>query len=267
MRLNNFWLLLILMLLASFSLMSLPQSIFAVGGAGSEEPPPAEPPPAEPPPAEPPPEVYNPWVPYGYAFPTDPVYGFGYADPATKDLLGLAAKGNIVIGDYTSQEFQDRVVPKLSPGINSVVQPYTVDPTDVALGYDNAPAIECYGQSPCFSGNYTLFDGGTKLDDSPRRFYESSLPDPEFQQLVGGVDPSRLILDAVLFTNHALAGDIPQTDFYIRGAAIARDEAMMFYASISISHDIRLLGDTMSDAVVLPFSLRRPRLVSRRDLP
>ncbi|MBI3010833.1 MAG: hypothetical protein HYY57_07610 [Candidatus Omnitrophica bacterium] len=51
------------------------------------------------------------WVPYGSVMPGDPDYGFPavesspgvplYKDPNLQTLVGFAAKGNIVIGDYT----------------------------------------------------------------------------------------------------------------------------------------------------------------------
>ncbi len=226
---------------------------------------PLNPPPIPDPPPLPPP---SPWVPYGFAFPGDPYYGFGLPDNDTKDFLGLVAKGNIVIGDYTQPDFQKYVVDRLKPGLDTVVQPYAIDKTDVDLGYHDL-GFDGKGR-PLFSGNYDQQDGGLKLDGQPRKFYESTLSDAEFEQYVDpklmDIQASGVSIDGVLFTNHALAGLVKAEQLMMNGSVIARDEALTFNKALVVSHDLRLLSDK-SSILTLPFSIKRPRLVKWEECP
>jgi hypothetical protein len=225
------------------------------------------------------------WQPYGFVKPGDPVYGFPavknafganyYADPETKDFLGLAAKGNIVIGNYTSPFFTSLVVPLLDPSSPSgKTQPYAIDPTDTDLGYhtgDGGVMLDALGR-PLFDGNYNQqdMDGaapGEKLDGSPRKFYESTLADTDFQNTLG-MPPTGTIMqvDAVLFTNHALAGFSP-TGTTLNGAMVSRDDAFNYGVQMAIRHDPRMLRDAMASRVVLPMSVRRPQLTTWEECP
>ena len=231
-------------------------------------------------------------VAYGFAVPGNPTYGFGLPDNATRDLLGLAAKGNIVLGDYTwkgggdptKNDFAERGVlsllqPQSAGNPTGKTQPYVVDPSDQALGYDNADSSLCGGKSPCFDSDYTQVDAngaGQKIDGTPRRFYESSLPDDEFQALVDPswrIDPSQEqpyegVVDAVLYTNHALTGFTPHHSLSFFGSFVARDDGMVFGGYwMEFFHDLRLLGRDMASQVVLPVSVKRPELVRWRELP
>lgn len=218
-----------------------------------------------------------------------------YADPLTKDLLGLAAKGNIIIGDYTSDRFKDAVLPNLRPGDSSKTQPYEIDASDEDLGYANASA--CSSSTPCtFDGNYDQVDKdglkegekmefdrqGPDFNRSPiaagaRRFYESTLPDGdptnpkegEFryyvdQYLPRGTEP--MTIDAVLYTNHALAGFVPSSEpLTINGAMVSRDDGLVMNGSLIINHDVRLREGGLTSQIVLPLSMQRPRLVGFQD--
>lgn len=222
------------------------------------------------------PQPHNDWRIYGVALPGDPVYGLWYQDPntgehvplypdpKTRDLLGLAAKGNIVIGDYLSPDFQTQVLPLLdssSPGAK--VQPYAIDPTDADLGYFS------YAQDglEMFDGDYTQVDAaglGRKLDGSPRKFYESTLPDDRFDAFMAPFYPqygqTRSVgkIDAVLFTNHAIVG--LTKDLRVNGAIIARDDALSVQ-NLTLNHDIRLLDkNPLTDRLALPMALQRPTL-------
>ncbi|MBI3323918.1 MAG: hypothetical protein HYZ92_01380 [Candidatus Omnitrophica bacterium] len=270
----------VLMAIVAVSYWPVPRRAWATGGVNIEEPPPPPPPPSNgggdppPPPPPSPPEVWE-W--YGFAYPQDPNYRFIYPDPSTTDLLGLSAKGNIVIGDYTAQMFKDNVVPKLRPGQASITQAYAVDPTDAQLGY--VSYTDARGL-PIFDGNYDNTDGGKKwngtgwIDGSTRKFYESSLTDEQFHALTccnwdGTPDPMyhtdwSADIDAVLFTNHAAAGLVLAEHLYITGALVARDDALMFNKKLGISHDIRLLDKGTS--IVLPVALKRPELVSWKEI-
>lgn len=67
---------------------------------------------------------------------------------ATKDMLGLVAKGNIVIGDSTDATWHNSVDSYIKSGTSSsVVKKYACDPSDASIGY---PAT--------FQGNYTAVE-------------------------------------------------------------------------------------------------------------
>ncbi|MBI1991633.1 MAG: hypothetical protein HYY90_03560 [Candidatus Omnitrophica bacterium] len=265
-------------------------------------------------------------VPYGFVLPGDPVYGFHkvknaqgakfYPDPETRDLLGLSAKGNIVIGDYTSQTFRDLVLPSLQPRSEAnpagKTQPYAVDPTDVPLGYQDAGVTRGLDNvdRPQFSGNYDRQDktGGasaykmhwdlTQAQDAqgnpiPRKFYESTLSDEEFRAIIdrngnGAIDQSddplfttsgpgalpaqwtSAKIDAVLFANHAIAGQVYADQLYLNGSMVARDEALIFNKALQINHDMRLVDatrDPSNDDTVLPVSVTRPKLKKLEECP
>ena len=63
---------------------------------------------------------------------------------ATKDLLGLIAKGNIVVGDCTTDSWMNSVGKYINGGSSSVVEQYACDESDANIGY---PAV--------FQGSYT----------------------------------------------------------------------------------------------------------------
>lgn len=213
------------------------------------------------------------WKPYGFAIPGDPLYSFTYPDNEQQDFLALAAKGNVILGDYTSSQFQTNVLPKLKPGASSLTQPYAVDPTDAALGYHTGSGGFMYDAQgrPLFDGNYDQTDTGVKLDGSPRKFYESTLSDAAFQQLVNPNDPlnkqsGKAKLDGVYFTNHALAGVANATNLNVNGSLVARDDALMFRQNFYLNHDIRLL-DSSAVEFALPVTIKRPQLRSWQECP
>ena len=218
------------------------------------------------------------WEAYGYAAPGHPTYGFGLPDNNTRDFLGLAAKGNIVIGDYTSDKFEAESLPRFGDGESSITQPYAIDPSDASLGYHD-DGFDAAGR-PRFSGNYDQWDGGYKLDANgnpgeQRKFYESSLSDAQFQALVSpGWKPATASsigeLDAALFTNHLITGYAPQTNYlYQFGSMVGRDDGLVFYSNWWSDHDTRLnnAGMGLSSQIALPFGIKRPRLMSWSECP
>lgn len=219
------------------------------------------------------------WLPYGFAMPGDPVYGFPDAtdsdgekllpDPGTRSLLGLVAKGNVVVGDYTSEGFERTTLPMIQPrsasNPDSKVQAYAVDPTDVDLGYQTGSegAMTDAKGLPLFDGNYTQQDRqgvapGHKLDGTARTFYESTLGDEAFQATLGAPTPT-LTIDAVLFTNHAFIGYAPG-NVTVNGAMVSRDDGFAYQGTMTINHDIRLLGKQLPKQVALPLTIKRPLL-------
>jgi hypothetical protein len=226
------------------------------------------------------------WEPYGYIMPSDPHYGFPavqsggsnyYEDNNMKDLVGLVAKGNIIVGDYTSSGFQGQVLPMIDGSNGAKTRPYAIDATDADLGYhtgDGGGVMYDSQGRPLFSGNYTLqdMDGGvlaTKPDGSPRHYYEASMDDAAFQALLsmpsGG--SQTLTIDGILFTNHTLAGFVDGR-VTINGSMVSRDDGLVFTGNrLRIAHDARLSGSQPSQSVALPFSIQRPSLCGRVTCP
>lgn len=110
------------------------------------------------------------------------------------DMLGLAAKGNIILGNYTSSYWQKKVMPYIS---DRFVNDYETDPSDADIGYDS-DNIASNGYH--FDGDYTDFDGGDKVSDVP-------VP----VELNGQVSGSRRTYvfngDGTTFTQNIKAGD------------------------------------------------------------
>jgi hypothetical protein len=132
----------------------------------------------------------------------------------------------------------------------------------------------CGGITPCFDGDYDQQDEqngapGVKLDGNPRKFYESTLADNDFAQLVSSSDwtPSKDVkIDAVLFTNHALAGLANVRKLTFNGTVVARDDALIFGTNLFMNHDSRVVNP-QAQALNLPLSLQRPQLRSWQECP
>ncbi|MFH1061787.1 MAG: hypothetical protein V1747_02745 [Candidatus Omnitrophota bacterium] len=170
------------------------------------------------------------------------------------DFLGLAAKGNIVVGDYTSGTF-NLIENYLKPPFT---QPYKVDPTDAGIGYVSYTS----GGDSYFNGDYTANDGGRKFDSAgndagARKFYESSLKDNEFRSFCDSGLFTRI--DAICYTNHALTGRIGQ--MVINGIIVSRDEATSYSGHLTLNYDIRAKSDRLGKKMYLPRSLALPHTV------
>ena len=177
----------------------------------------------------------------------------------------------------------ERGEPRRLSGPDAITQPYAIDPTDGALGYHD-DGFTASGL-PRFSGHYDKWDGGYKLavNGTPtvnqRKFYESSLTDGQFRALLDDnwtsqANPDRGEVDAVLFTNHLLAGYAPHSNhFYQFGSMVARDDAFLFQHSFWSDHDPRLSGNGSggpSSSLVgigLPVSVGRPKLLRWKECP
>ena len=168
---------------------------------------------------------------------------------ADRDFLGLATKGNVVIGDYTRTDWQTNITGYIEPPFT---QAYEVDSTDVVNGYDSYYV----DGDPYFDGDYTANDGGTKDDGSGRKFYESSYNDTYISSVADSSSSIRRI-DAVTYTNHLFTGKVGA--FTMNGAIISRDEAVVFSGSIEINYDLR--AKTMGENFYLPRSLALPQTI------
>jgi len=170
---------------------------------------------------------------------------------AGKDFLGLASKGNVVLGDYTGTDW-NYTKNYLSPPFTN---PYIVDSSDAANGYVSYTDGD---GNPWFNGDYTAFDGGTKSDGSARRYYESTFPDAFFASVAN----ARIYrMDAVSYTNHAFTGR-PDTCAF-NGSIISRDEALIYNNSITMNYDLR--AKDPNNFFWLPRTLADPTIISWKE--
>lgn len=184
---------------------------------------------------------------------------------AGKDMLGLAAKGNIVLGNYTDTAWVNATKAYITPPF---VKSYACDITDASIGY-----------GATFSGNYTALDSGKKVNyvynsttkkydpsgTANRKYYESMVGDQKVKDNVQAAAITRV--DAVLFNNHAVMGLVGQCQF--NGALVSRDEGIIYSTSVKFNWDIRL-GSRSPDGIdffiYLPMSVADPRVVGWREV-
>lgn len=152
-----------------------------------------------------------------------------------KTLVGLVAKGSILIGDYTESDWRNTVKKYQSPPFTV---PYQVDPTDEINGY---VSYESDGV-PMFDGDYTSFDGGKKDNGrggtTSRRYYESSLSDDDVHANAQKGLVTRV--DAIMYTNHLFSGRLGAIT--INGTVVARDEACVYTSRFDVNYDVRVRG-------------------------
>ncbi len=183
----------------------------------------------------------------------------------SSDLLGLIAKGNIVLGNYTPSSWLYSIKNYIKPPF---VKGYNCDPTDASIGYDGY-----------FDGNYTSKDGGLKVEyvwdkkkkeyvpsgTSDRKYYESSVGD----NIIDDLSQSSYIstIDAVLYDNHAIMGKVGRCQF--NGALVCRDDGCWYRSSVKMNWDIRLGSrspDGLNFFIYLPMSIATPRVIGWREL-
>jgi len=172
----------------------------------------------------------------------------------TKDMVGLAAKGSILIGDYTEADWRNTIKKYQSPPFTV---PYKVDSTDAANGY---VSYERDG-APYFDGDYTSIDGGKKDDGkggtTDRRYYESSLSDDDVHASAQKGLVTRV--DAIMYTNHLFSGRVGKIT--MNGTIVARDEACVYTSEFTVNYDIRVRGNGYEQV-----DIYLPREPSRRVL-
>jgi cytoskeletal protein CcmA (bactofilin family) len=157
---------------------------------------------------------------------------------ANSDLVGLAAKGSVIIGDYTQSWWKSATNYYQRPPFT---QSYQVDPSDAANGYVTGTDGD---GNPTFHGNYTAYDGGEKLSNGgsgtePRRYYESSFSDELVR--ASASDGYVTQIDAILYTNHLLSGRIGACTF--NGTIVSRDEALIYSGWVDMNYDPRVRDD------------------------
>ncbi len=210
----------------------------------------------------------------------------------SKDLLGLAAKGNIVMGDYTLSSWLGSSSSGLQYYLKSgpYVQRYICDASDNTIGYPRTTEYGWTSNESTFCGDYTQRDGGKKVevssktewvyengrrvqkttttiaDSQTRKYYESVCPEKLIQQLCndkqssrGAYQPTITRIDAVMYNNHGIIGHIGNCT--INGSLVCRNEAMIYEGALKINWDHRLysgLSGSMSNALGLPMDASRP---------
>ena len=216
------------------------------------------------------------------------------ANNMSKDLLGLAAKGNIVMGDYTLSSWLGSSSSGLQYYLKSgpYVQQYICDASDNTIGYPRTREYGWTSNETRFCGDYTQKDGGKKVnvtsttqnvydprtrryvqqttttiaDVQTRKYYESVCADKLIQHLCndtqssrGTYQPTVTRIDAVMYNNHGIIGHIGNCT--INGSLVCRNEAMIYEGALKINWDHRLysgLSGSMSDALGLPMDASRP---------
>lgn len=173
---------------------------------------------------------------------------------STKDFIGLAGKGNVIIGDYTRNDWQRTVGGYLSPPFT---QGYETDVSDAPLGYDSDGDPE---NGYWFDGNYTAVDGGFKDDgdggSEERRFFESSLSDDHIRSISAPSNQIRNV-NGIIYNNHAFSGRVGR--FTINGTIVSRDEAIVYSGSITMNYDVRAYGTGIENIdIYLPRDLSLP---------
>ena len=208
---------------------------------------------------------------------------------ANKDFLGLAAKGNIVMGDYTLSSWLGSSSSGLQYYLKSgpYVQQYACDPSDNTIGYPRTTEYGWTSNESKFCGDYTQRDGGKKVevssktewvyengrrvqkttttiaDTQTRKYYESVCPEKLIQQLCGDTQNSRTgaytptitRIDAVMYNNHGIIGHIGNCT--INGSLVCRNEAMIYSGALKINWDHRLYSG-FSGNIGLPMDASQP---------
>lgn len=166
------------------------------------------------------------------------------ANNEVKDLLVLAAKGNVVVGNYTSSTWSNRVWSIMTASAN--VKSYGVSASDAAIGYDsdNNPA-----NGYLFDGRYYVNEvnngrrlSGIGTNTVARKYYESSLANSTFNALCDANNVPNI--NAALFSNHGIIGNLGSSaaggNTVLNGAMACHDEMNDFYGKFTINWDIRL---------------------------
>ena len=211
---------------------------------------------------------------------------------STKDLLCLAAKGNIVMGDCTSSSWLDNTLKKVLTQA-PYVQPYACAQADDGSWIDGDIGYPKAGDAhyPKFAGNYTAADGGNKVAQEPvyrqewngrrwqnvldhyeyksatgRRYYDSVVPPKE---IADRAKTAITQIDAVLYNNHGIFGKLGQCT--INGSLVCRNEGMIFSGKLYLNWDYRLYSGSpetvMNQLVGMPLGTGRPIVQFWQEVP
>ncbi len=176
------------------------------------------------------------------------------ADNAGKDIVGFTASENIVMGDYTSSNWQWLVDNYLfGMGSEDVGQDGIPDTDDT--GEDDGTfqaGYEDLDEDSVFDDNYGWTDVQTGADITT---FANVPEDVEEFNDIATNDISKI--EGVFYTNHSLAGW--GNGIVVNGALISKDEALASYNSVTMNYDERLHSRYNDDPnwlvdLELPFS-------------
>ena len=216
---------------------------------------------------------------------------------STKDLLGLAAKGNIVLGDPTQSSWMSSTL-KNCLSTTPYVQQYVCAKNEDGSWGDGDIGYPRAGESK-FCGNYTVSDGGkkvkeekkekfhyeTKTDrygrktqtkvsdgyeyvytvDSSRKYYDSVVP----PSALNGIASTITRIDAVLYNNHGVFGNVGACT--INGSLVCRNEGIIFQSHLYLNWDSRLFSgspESVANSLVgMPVSAAVPQILAFQEVP
>ena len=207
---------------------------------------------------------------------------------ASKDLLCLAAKGNIVMGDCTSSSWLDTTLKRVLTQ-QPYVQPYACAQADDGTWIDGDIGYPKAGDT-VFAGNYTATDGGNKVTQeavyrqewngrrwqnvldhyeykstSGRRYYDSVVAPNEISSRASTITQ----IDAVLYNNHGILGKLGQCT--INGSLVCRNEGMIFSGRLYLNWDYRLYSgspeNVMNQLVGMPLGTGKPVVHFWQEVP
>ena len=210
---------------------------------------------------------------------------------SSKDLLCLAAKGNIVMGDCTAgSSWLDNTLKKVLTQ-QPYVQPYACAQADDGSWIDGDIGYPKLGKTK-FEGNYTDTDGGSKVKETPvyrqekdrwgrlqnvldhytysvttgRRYYDSVVAPNE---IASRAKTAITQIDAVLYNNHGIFGKLGQCT--INGSLVCRNEGMIFSGKLYLNWDYRLYSgspeNVMNQLVGMPLGTGRPIVQFWQEVP
>ena len=207
---------------------------------------------------------------------------------SSKDLLCLAAKGNIVMGDCTASGWLDTTLKKVLTQ-QPYVQPYACAQADDGSWIDGDIGYPKAGDS-VFAGNYTATDGGNKVtreavyrqewngrrwqnvfdhyeykSATGRRYYDSVVAPNEISSRASTITQ----IDAVLYNNHGIFGKLGQCT--INGSLVCRNEGMIFSGKLYLNWDYRLYSgspeNVMNQLVGMPLGTGKPKVLFWQEVP
>ncbi len=207
---------------------------------------------------------------------------------STKDLLCLAAKGNIVMGDCTASGWLDNTLKKVLTK-QPYVQPYACAQADDGSWIDGDIGYPKAGNT-VFAGNYTSADGGNKVAQQAvyqqkyvngrwqnvldhynysaatgRRYYDSVVPPNVISSRASTITQ----IDAVLYNNHGIFGKLGQCT--INGSLVCRNEGMIFSGRLYLNWDYRLYSgspeNVMNKLVGMPLGTGKPVVQFWQEVP
>ena len=193
------------------------------------------------------------------------------ADNSTKDMLGLMAKGNIVLGDCTSSGWfgNSSIDWNTRKPVNQIitsdpyVQPYACDASDADIGYPST-----------FGGSYAAYDGGRKTvmktetvqldtghyegwgfsrkwvwdtetrttytNPQTRHYYDTVCDDNIIKNNLEDINH----IDAILYNNHGTFGSVANNCVF-NGSLVCRNEGIKYASKLYFNWDYRLYSGSV----------------------